>query len=526
MALTQVMITGTYKAQNAAAAPTGYVTFQLAAPITGTAGLAPRTPIEVRLVAGAIPANTKLYATDDTGSQPANNSYLVTEHIDGTPPRSYSIVVSVTQPGLTLDLSTVSPPLNSPAYSYLLTSAVSTDGTLAANSDALVPSQKAVKTYVDAHAGGGSVTSVSGTAPIVSSGGTTPAISIAAATAGAAGSMSAADKTKLDAITGTNTGDQTITLTGAVTGSGTGSFATTLAAAQVGSTNMAGWTVNAQVGTTYTLALADAFKIVTLNNGSAITLTLPKDATAAIPVGSEIIVTGIGAGLVTVAAESGATINNPTGASLTLAQYQVSRCIKTAANTWQVNKGSRPPDGSTLVVNASGQLGVPTGGITTTQIADGTITATDIASGVIAGRSIYGDGHDGNLTVSGTTTFTTDKYYDTLIVQNGGTLKLFGARIFCKTLCQVDAGGVIFANGNDGAAGGTAGSATSQGVLGGGAAGGAGGTAGGSTVRRPRTCSAAAAVWAVTGRVALVAPSALTPAWSPTPARRSRGSRP
>jgi len=37
------------------------------------------------------------------------------------------------------------------------------------------------------------------------------------------------EKTKLAAIIGTNTGDQTITLTGAVTGAGTGSFATTLA---------------------------------------------------------------------------------------------------------------------------------------------------------------------------------------------------------------------------------------------------------------------------------------------------------
>ena len=44
------------------------------------------------------------------------------------------------------------------------------------------------------------VTSVSGTAPIVSSGGTTPAISITAATTSAAGSMSSADKTKLDGI--------------------------------------------------------------------------------------------------------------------------------------------------------------------------------------------------------------------------------------------------------------------------------------------------------------------------------------
>lgn len=47
---------------------------------------------------------------------------------------------------------------------------------------------------------GGTVTSVTGTAPITSSGGTAPVISISAATTIAAGSMSAADKTKLDGI--------------------------------------------------------------------------------------------------------------------------------------------------------------------------------------------------------------------------------------------------------------------------------------------------------------------------------------
>ena len=46
----------------------------------------------------------------------------------------------------------------------------------------------------------GAVSSVTGTAPITSSGGTTPAIGISAATTSAAGSMSAADKTKLDGI--------------------------------------------------------------------------------------------------------------------------------------------------------------------------------------------------------------------------------------------------------------------------------------------------------------------------------------
>jgi hypothetical protein len=44
------------------------------------------------------------------------------------------------------------------------------------------------------------VSTVSGTAPIVSSGGTTPTLSITAATTSAAGSMSSADKTKLDGI--------------------------------------------------------------------------------------------------------------------------------------------------------------------------------------------------------------------------------------------------------------------------------------------------------------------------------------
>ena len=51
------------------------------------------------------------------------------------------------------------------------------------------------------------VQGVTGTTPIVSSGGTAPAVSITAATTSAAGSMSAADKIKIDATSGTNTGD-------------------------------------------------------------------------------------------------------------------------------------------------------------------------------------------------------------------------------------------------------------------------------------------------------------------------------
>lgn len=56
--------------------------------------------------------------------------------------------------------------------------------------------------------GGGGVSSVSGTAPITSTGGATPAIGITAATSGAAGSMSAADKSKLDGVEAGATADQ------------------------------------------------------------------------------------------------------------------------------------------------------------------------------------------------------------------------------------------------------------------------------------------------------------------------------
>jgi hypothetical protein len=65
------------------------------------------------------------------------------------------------------------------------------------------------------------VTSVTGTAPIVSSGGATPAISISAATTSAAGSMSAADKSKLDGIASGATAN-----TGTVTSVAAGSYLT------------------------------------------------------------------------------------------------------------------------------------------------------------------------------------------------------------------------------------------------------------------------------------------------------------
>jgi len=80
-----------------------------------------------------------------------------------------------------------------------------------------------------ASSGAAPVTSVTGTAPVVSSGGATPAISISAATISAAGSMSAADKTKLDGVaTGAtaNSSDATLLARANHTGTQAGSTVT------------------------------------------------------------------------------------------------------------------------------------------------------------------------------------------------------------------------------------------------------------------------------------------------------------
>lgn len=106
-----------------------------------------------------------------------------------------------------------------------------------------------------------------------------------AVAAGAAGFLSGADKTKLDAITGINTGDQTITLSGDISGSGTGAITATLATVNAAPQTDAfrKITVNSKGLVTATSAVA-ASDIPTLNQnttGSAATLTTGRTISAA-----------------------------------------------------------------------------------------------------------------------------------------------------------------------------------------------------------------------------------------------------
>ena len=121
----------------------------------------------------------------------------------------------------------------------------------------------------------------------------TDALSVA--DAGGACAAAGASVSGNNTWTGTNTFNNTVTLT-TVNGS-----------------------VNAQTGTTYTLAATDCGKLVTISNAAAITLTTLNS----LPAGCSIAVEQLGAGQVTVTAGSGATQHSVNSFTKTKAQYAI-----------------------------------------------------------------------------------------------------------------------------------------------------------------------------------------------------------
>lgn len=101
-------------------------------------------------------------------------------------------------------------------------------------------------------------------------------------------------------------------------------------------------TVNTQTGTSYTVLVTDAQKLITLSNAGAITLTIASNATEALPVGTQVTVSQYGAGQVNIVGASspnpvtivstGATANNP----LLRAQYSTATLIQTSTDNWLV----------------------------------------------------------------------------------------------------------------------------------------------------------------------------------------------
>lgn len=90
---------------------------------------------------------------------------------------------------------------------------------------------------------------------------------------------------------------------------------------------------NQQTDTTYSLVLSDKDKLVEFLNAAPVIVTVPSDATADFPVGSQISLLQTGVGQVTIAPGSGVTVNSTPGLNLRT-QWSSATLVKRAANLW------------------------------------------------------------------------------------------------------------------------------------------------------------------------------------------------
>jgi len=92
--------------------------------------------------------------------------------------------------------------------------------------------------------------------------------------------------------------------------------------------------INNQTGTSYTLTLSDAGKLILLNNSSAITLTVPSNSSVPFPIGTQIDIVQAGTGKVSINPATGVNINSQSGNRSIAAQWVGVSLIKIDTDTW------------------------------------------------------------------------------------------------------------------------------------------------------------------------------------------------
>jgi hypothetical protein len=95
-------------------------------------------------------------------------------------------------------------------------------------------------------------------------------------------------------------------------------------------------TQNLQSGTTYTVVLTDAGKVVEMANAALNTLTVPPNSTAAYPVGTFLHVRQGGVGQTVIAPGAGVTLRSRGGALKLTGQWSEATLTKRAADEWVV----------------------------------------------------------------------------------------------------------------------------------------------------------------------------------------------
>ncbi len=92
--------------------------------------------------------------------------------------------------------------------------------------------------------------------------------------------------------------------------------------------------LNSQTGTSYTAVLSDDGDLITLDNSSPITFTIPPNGTVAFGIGTQINIMQLGTGQVTITPGAGVTIRSAGSRLKTSAQFAVATCVKIASDTW------------------------------------------------------------------------------------------------------------------------------------------------------------------------------------------------
>jgi len=144
-------------------------------------------------------------------------------------------------------------------------------------------------------------------------------------------------------------------------------------------------------------------------------------------------------------------------------------------NTGNVGIGTASP-GTNLEVNGQVKItgGTPGAGKVLTSDINGLASWQTAASGG-PGSGIFGDGSDGNITISANTTLTRDMYYNNLTINAGIVLTTGGYKVFVKSTLTNN--GYLGYNGAPGV--GTVGGVLASKTVGGGGTGGTGGIAAG-----------------------------------------------
>jgi hypothetical protein len=92
--------------------------------------------------------------------------------------------------------------------------------------------------------------------------------------------------------------------------------------------------INGQTNTNYTLSLSDSSSLVSLSSSNAMTLIVPLYSNIAFLSGTQIPISQIGTGQVTVSATAGVTLNSRGGRLKLNGQYATASLINTGTNIW------------------------------------------------------------------------------------------------------------------------------------------------------------------------------------------------